>query len=577
VWVQVFSHFTLQSVAQVPVTWTANGSSVVATDVEGWAGFAVQASSAGTQVVTASVISPYDGYQERRSFEVTALASDPWASLAVSFDGAPPQAWGAKTYFPRRKGIHEFALEVPEDSPLREGHVTLGMTGTGPVELGITFLPETLGVARHFDEERLRYSFSVGDRKDGSFALHLASQRLASLSPANAMSLGEGVQVLEMAWDTQVDRTLEWEQELVEHITVTSSVNGRPLVGIAITWQSADLGTVHTVTDFYGVARLRFVPTTPGAAQLKVTMGSGDAARSVTRAFFLNEPRQIESLISDKPNGHPGEEVSAVARVVSAITGEPLQGVEVLWDYSGTALAPTTTDAEGFARVTFRLTAPPPGLLEAVVKGGYAGWEVKHLAFDLPFSPEVDITFDGMPHNPLRRMYPCHGGKHVMTVKLKSSYGLSGMHIKCTWAGGTGDFVGVITPPLNEAQPLTDEGASWEIDCSRTSANVIFALRLAVVELEGFIGYMVFDLSHNLVRAERWQTGPHGDDSSAEYLELYIRAISEYLEQPAPNVQVLSNGAAALITNADGVASTVQFTGENRSLTILNRYNGTIV
>jgi len=578
VWVQVFSHFTLQSVAQVPVTWTANGTSVAATDAEGWAGFAVQASSAGTQAVTASVISPYDGYQERRSFEVTALASDPWASLAVSFDGAPPQAWGAKTYFPRRKGIHEFALEVPEDSPLREGHVTLGMTGTGPAELGITFLPEALGVARPFDEERLRYSFRVGDRKDGSFALHLASQRLASLSPANAMSLGEGVQVLEIAWDTQVDRTLEWEQELVEHITVTSSVNGRPLVGIAITWQSADLGTVHTVTDFYGVARLCFVPTTPGAAQLKVTVGSGDASRSVTRAFFLNEPRQIESLISDKPNGHPGEEVSAVARVVSAITGEPLQGVEVLWDYSGTPLAPTTTDAEGLARVTFRLTAIWRGLLEAVVKGGYAGWEVKQLEFELS-APEMDVVFDDMPVVFGGAAYPCHGATHAIRLSPTVSSRFSGMHIRLIWEGEPAeDFGAVISPPLAQAQLLTDEGVGWELDCSGTARNVEFSLRMEVVELEEVSEPLVMSLGHNWVTAERWSTIPRDSDPSKTPVPLrrkHIRATSKLLDIPAPGIQVIVQGSnSTRRTDALGEASVDEFFDDDFYLSIVNRYDG---
>src|SRR3546814_17088249 len=66
----------------------------------------------------ASVSSPYDGHEEERLFEITALASDPWEGLTVRFDGAAAQPWGEQTYFPRRQGEHVFALMAPADSPL---------------------------------------------------------------------------------------------------------------------------------------------------------------------------------------------------------------------------------------------------------------------------------------------------------------------------------------------------------------------------------------------------------------------------------------------------------------------------
>ncbi|WP_225919809.1 Ig-like domain-containing protein [Pseudomonas khorasanensis] len=379
-WVRVFSHYTGLAVNGVPVTWTAGESSEVLTDAKGWSGLPVAPAIAGPQAVKALVISAYDGYEDARSLEVTALASDPWAGLMVKFDGATAQPWGEKTYFPRRKGEHTFELLAAENSPLFDRELTLGMTGTGPAELGIKFVPDALGVAREFYNVGLLYTFKTGDLKDGSFALRLASQRLASLSPANAMSLGEGSQVMSIIWDSRTFQTVDWEQELVEGVTVISTITGKPMAGVPVTWRSPDIGVVTSVTDFYGVAQMRFVPSTPGAAELTATVGDGE---SVASSYFLNEPREIAALTSPKPNGQVGERVSAVVNVVSAMTGEPLQDVEVMWDYPDRVLAPTKTDAEGNARVEFRMPGIRIGLLEATVLGGYAGWEVKSIEFKL--------------------------------------------------------------------------------------------------------------------------------------------------------------------------------------------------
>ncbi|WP_339491057.1 hypothetical protein [Pseudomonas rhizophila] len=401
-WVQVVSHFTGRAVEQVPVTWTAGSSSAQPTDADGWSGFAVAPAAAGTQAVKASVSSRYDGYEEERNFEVMALASDPWAGLTVRFDGAPARPWGEKTYFPRRKGEHVFELMASENSPLFERELTLGMTGTGPTELGISFLPDPLGMPREFPSEGLRFTLKAGDLKDGSFALRLASQRLASLSPANAMSLGEGEQVLEIRWDSGVQQILEWEQELVEQVTVISSISGRPIAGVIVTWRGDDLGEVTTVTDYYGVARVRYVPTTPGAAQLTATVGEGPYAASVALSYFLHQPREIQSLTSDQANGHIGELVSALVTVVSAMTGEPLEDVEVRWEYPHITIAPTRTNADGQAPVQFRLPGVRKGVLYAIVTGGYAGWEVAGLTFellpnDMTWRQEFNPSINGQP------------------------------------------------------------------------------------------------------------------------------------------------------------------------------------
>ena len=382
-WVQVFSAFTGQPVQHAPVSWTATGAaSIVETDADGWAGYGFAPSVAQQYDVDALVVSLYDGYQETRSTTVTALASDPWEGLMVSFDQQTPQPWGAKTYFPRRKGEHLIELSAQEGSPLFDQDLTLGLTGTGPGELGVSFVPAALGIPQWFSSEGLRYTAKGGDLKDGSFALRLSASRLAKLSPANAMSLGEGSQVVKITANNRVQQTLDWEQELYEQVTVVSVISGKPMRNLTVTWRSPDLGVVTSRTDFYGVAKIRFTPMTPGAAELTATVGDEWYSDAISLPFTVNEPRKIQALVSPQSSGYPGQEVSATATVVSARTGEPLSGVEVMWELAGVSLAPTMTGIDGVATVWFKLPMNSDALM-ASVQGGVGGWDVAHLLFSV--------------------------------------------------------------------------------------------------------------------------------------------------------------------------------------------------
>ncbi|AHL35693.1 hypothetical protein CD58_23705 [Pseudomonas brassicacearum] len=700
-WVQVLSHFTGRVVAGVPVTWAADGSSNEPTNADGWSGFAVVPASAAEQAVKASVSSPYDGYEEERLFALTALAEDPWAGLMVQFDGAPAEPWGEKTYFPRRKGEHVFELTAAENSPLFERDLTLGMTGTGPTALGIRFLPEALGMPRRFSREGLQYMFKADDLKDGSFALRLASQRLASLSPANAMSLGEGEQVLKIRFDSSVSQTLDWEQELVEQVTVVSSISGRPIAGVTVMWRSDDLGGVTSVTDYYGVARVRFVPTTPGAAQLTATVGEGEQLQTVALTYFLNEPRKIQSLGSDKPNGHLGELVSAVVTVVSAMTGEPLQDVEVMWEYPNITIASTRTETDGRAHVQFRLPGVRKGLLQAVVPGGYAGWEVALMVFELvpnemtwlqefkPYvngepvkwpdvelnlvtgevctltldyeyswligDPDAQILLEYKPGEeaqglvfdpPLGQLvvmaqgttslswsitadetaqsgtfvlqfgipliaefpkspplpgnvvvheldvkldevsvafggdaYPCHGARHTLTVRSKVAGQAASEQVRLIWDGESAESLGVIvTPPLDSPQFLTPEGVTWQLNCSGTTRNGEFSLRMQKVDSGDTTEPLALTLAHNFVRVERWETLAPKTESPPPDRVKYIRALSRFTNRAAPNVAILVDGQPSeLRTDARGQAEKWEFGDEHFYLTIYNQYDGSTV
>ncbi|WP_347927846.1 hypothetical protein [Pseudomonas helvetica] len=382
-WVQVISSFTRQPVAQVPVQWTASTSSRVDTDENGWSGYGLLPTTAQPHNVEALVASPYDGYEDKHTMMVNVLPSDPWKGLVVQFDRQPLQPWGAKTYFPRRKGEHSINLQVDADSALFDQELTLGLTGTGPTALGLKFSSD-LGVPQRFREGKLSYKLVCDDLMDGSFALRLAASRLQNLSPANAMSLGTDSQVLKVIVNNRVHQTLDWEQELVEQIKVVSAISGKPMVGRIVTWSSRDLGVVKTVTDFYGVAKISFKPVTTGAGELTATVGDQDHSESASLTFTLNEPRKILELIEVNTieNGVAEEsEARAQAKVVSSRTGEPLEGVEVMWDFSGQALPSSVTDKDGIATLTFALTAGGNGVLMATVRGGVGGWDTAQLLY----------------------------------------------------------------------------------------------------------------------------------------------------------------------------------------------------
>src|SRR3546814_4459610 len=65
------------------------------------------------------------------------------------------------------------------------------------------------------------------------------------------------------------------------------------------------------------------------------------------------------------------------------MTGEPLEDVEVRWEYPDITIAPSRTNTDGQAQVQFSLPGVRKGVLYAIVMGGYAGWEVAALSFEL--------------------------------------------------------------------------------------------------------------------------------------------------------------------------------------------------
>ena len=393
-WVQVFSAFTSEPVAQVPVTWTAQEQRhTVLTDTDGWSGFEFVPEKKQKYEIKAQVLSRYDAKVSWQTMEVTALASNPWEGLEVAFDGQDYQAWGERTYFPRRNGKHTFNLRAPAGSLLFERQLTLGMTGAGPDELDMRFSMGYPGESRYFTDKGLEYRFEVGDRSDGSFSLRLAAQKLARLSPANAMSQGPGSQVVSFLVNNRADKWLDWGQTLEEQVTVVSSISGRPMAGIQVIWRSPELGERVTQTDFYGVARVRFKPRIPGDVQLTATAGDALFSESVKLPVTLNEPREIAELL--EVAGTEQEPVRVRVKVVSSRTGEPLPGVSVMWELNDSRLPSGVTDGDGFAWLGFTVAAEQENTVVAMVEGGRGGWDMAVLGLNQVVVPVIEsLTCD---------------------------------------------------------------------------------------------------------------------------------------------------------------------------------------
>lgn len=485
-WVQAFSQVLDCPVAEAKVSWTTEeGVQHIDSGADGWSGFDFAPGAPGLHTVTASLVSPFDGYEERQLMTINALDRDPWSDLMLIFDGQPPEAWGEKTCFPRRKGTHRLTVMAPRGSPLLDRQLTLGMTGTGPAALAIQFTPPVLGVPKLFSSAGYSYDFSVGDLADGSFAFCLASERLASLSPANAMSVGQGEQVVKIAERERINRTLLWGEQVSEQITVISMITGRPMSGVAVTWRSPDFGEMTSTTDFYGEARIRFVPVTPGAFELTATVGGTLHADSISLQFNLNEPREIQSLQSDEPSGHPGQEVSAWLIVICARTGEPLVDVEVEWEYPGIKIAPSTTDHAGKAVVRFRIPPIREGWLSATVKGGYAGSQVQSMGFIA--KPNLDtwmqeftlllngqeVDFDGEPLEVVR------GVANKLELRVRSySWLIPWEQVALEDHDGAVASGLQFSPDLEVLRPVDGNPLCWSVATSLPGTNREFSLKL---------------------------------------------------------------------------------------------------
>lgn len=375
--VRYLSAFTGRPANDVSVEWDDGEVSLSA--VDGIAQRSYQPMNAGGQEVQASVINPYDATQVEHTFSVFAYQEDPWLDLNVSVGTGAEQRWGERTFFPRREGRLDLTLSAPPDSPLLNQALTLGLDGAYELDTGLSFGPVGLGVSRPLGTAGLPLSLLAGDRTDAAFYLQLSASRLLARSPLNAFSLGSHLPVDVMAATNQEPTVVDWGEGLFFEITLTNALSGQPARNVQVSWTSTDeaMEEATTLTDFYGVARFSFTATASGPGT--VTARAVGGIEVVEFTYFVHEACVIRELTGSGLENAPGEEISAEATVVSAASGEPVEGVRVHWFYKGVVLEPVATDADGKARITFEL---PPRIgryiLSASVRG-VQGWEAARL------------------------------------------------------------------------------------------------------------------------------------------------------------------------------------------------------
>jgi hypothetical protein len=230
--------------------------------------------------------------------------------------------------------------------------------------------------------------------------------------------------------------------------------------------------------------------------------------------------------------------------------------------------------------VEFTLPETGGGLLEAIVRGGYAGWEVRHLQFgEEAVPPGLIVKFDQFLVDFGGDAYPCHGAQHIFTVRPESTSPFLDMPVKLVWEGESAGELGMkISPSLDIVQLLTEGGITWVLDCRNTTKNGDFSLRLEAMESDLTSPKLSMSLGHNRVTVERWTTEDMDWPDWEPYYIRHIRAKSTYLRSVAPGVKVRINGnVGSAVTNGQGEFSTSEQGGGNKHLTILNLYNGTIV
>ncbi|UVL82905.1 hypothetical protein LOY35_22320 [Pseudomonas sp. B21-028] len=399
-------------------------------------------------------------------------AEDPWLDLNVHSGTGATQRWGEQTFFPRRAEKLDLRLSVAEGSPLLDQMLTLGIQGADELDTAMNFGPVGLGFPRPLTVDGLPVSLAAGDRTDAAFYLQLSASRLLARSPLNAFSLGSHIPVDVLAVTHQDPTVVDWGETLSFEITLTNALTGQPARQVEVSWRGTDVAMEDTITftNFYGVARFNFVATVDGPGT--VTARAVGGTEVVSFEYLVHEACVIQSLTSADLEGLPGEEVSAEATVVSAASGEPVQGVRVHWFYKGVVLEPVVTDANGKARITFELPSRIGRYsLSASVRGAL-GWEAEWLesrvlATEDTWVQEFTLRLDERPINmddlANWRMVIKDSSPSILELRVRKDSNLIN-ETSVTLYGVPPEALGLrFDPALFVPLPVTGAPLSWSI------------------------------------------------------------------------------------------------------------------
>ncbi|WP_454836021.1 hypothetical protein [Pseudomonas lini] len=468
--VRYLSAFTDKPASNVPVKWDDGKSSMTGTD--GIAQRDFQPASSGTHHIQALVNNSYDATWIAHSLEVYAHQDDPWLDLHVQQGSGSTRPWGGQTFFPRRGERLELVVSAPENNPLRNQMLTLGLIGLSQLDPQLSFGPVGLGVPRELPVEGLPIRLLAGDQTDAAFSLQLSASRLLERSPLNAFSLGRNEQAVIMAGMSREPKVVGWGETLSFEITLISALSGQAVKNVQVEWEGVDRALEHAITrtDFYGRTTISFVATIPGAGRLSARIVGGSDVFEFE--YFVHEAGLIHTLTSSGPEHYPGDEVSAEATVVSAVTGKSLEGVKVHWLFKDVALEPVVTDAQGKARVVFRLPMRlGTGALSAKVLGEF-GWDSARLVITILKSNYI-LADSTSPSAPVDE------GKEAQV----------GVQVSVEKSGRPAPNVPVVWARNDEPHIISTTGEDgWAVFTHRWSApSKVHTIRASVTSLDGSI------------------------------------------------------------------------------------------
>ena len=171
--------------------------------------------------------------------------------------------------------------------------------------------------------------------------------------------------------------------------------------------------------------------------------------------------------------------------------------------------------------------------------------------------------------------YACRGATHTLTMRIKPQSSLIGKNVMLEVSGEAADLGFTLSPGSDIPQQVTPEGASWNLDCTKSSKNGNFAVQLKVLEWNSRSMKLPMFLAHNKVVVTQ-SMGPLLNPAGK--WEHGIRVNSTFTGQVASgvpvNVEISGEPSRQVFTKEDGWARIEYEQDQTAKLTVYNRYDG---
>lgn len=394
-------------------------------------------------------------------------------------------------------------------------------------------------------------------------------------------------------------------QSVLLRVQVISGVSDEAAKGIAVEWYlngQQELLAV-TETDAQGWAQLRYTPATVGKSEVLADITRQNDGVVMTALYEVtavahNEWAKDAELYLD------GERIDLAVSDLALLRRHPSYKLE-LKVKDGSALIGTSVTLQDFWNATERgLTCVPDfGFPLQITQGLSTHWYIATekassgiFGFNLVSSllPDwqlpgrveaddlcsaVDIKLDKVPQVfGSVPAYPCLGAKHEITVTPRSDSVLLGQEVTLQLSPEALDLGVTVSP--STAQILGAEGASWLLDCENSTQAGSFSAWLRVPAWDFDSLKLPMSLGHNKVRIAQ-SFGPEELAFPPGNMKYGILVESTFTGQAAAGVVVTATYSgrppSSGNTGSDGQFFVYYIDWQNARLSILNRYDGTIV